>query len=158
MSPKPQSLNQCGFAILSLTLLLVFIAVCSSLSFAQIQQQRIQRGDIALSYQQAKIEAEMSLDLFHVALHDNSELLQSSLALAAQCSNSETGSSLPIPANIVSQYTLKGRYTLCFVSANTIDVAVHITHYNGIDDVRMHRKMQIIGGQLVWLLDSTVDF
>ncbi len=158
MNQQLQSLKQSGFAILSLTLLLVFIAVCSSLSFAQIQQQRIQRGTVALSYQQAKIEAEMSLDLFHVALHDNSALLQSSLALAGQCSNSETGSSLPIPANIVSQYNLKGRYTLCLVSVNTIDIAVHITPYNAVEAVRMHRKMQIIGGQLVWLLDSTADF
>ena len=158
MNPQLRSLEQSGFAILSLTLLLVFIAVSSSLSFAQIQQQRIQRGHIALSYQQAIIEAEMSLDLLHVALHGNSALLQSSLALADQCVNPETGISLPIPANIVSQYTLKGRYTLCSVSENTMDVAVNITPYSGIDDVRMHRKLQFIGGQLVWVLDSTGDF
>jgi hypothetical protein len=158
MNMKLQYLNQSGFAILSLTLLLVFIAVSSSLSFAQIQQQRIQRGSIALNYQQAKIEAEMSLDLFYVALHDNAQLLQSSLALAGQCANSETGINLPIPANIISQYTLKGRYSLCLVSENTMDVTVSIMPYSGIDAVRMHRKLQFVGGQLVWLLDSTADF
>jgi len=96
--------------MLTMTLVLAFIMISASLSFAHIQQQRIQRNQLHLNYLKTRIMAVNKLDLFYIALYESPELL----TLATPCNELALDSrQLVVPNEMMQQYRLSERFYLC---------------------------------------------
>lgn len=143
-----------GFAILSITLILVVIIVITCLSSAYLQNQRIQRYNLINLYKQSRIKAQTDLDLLYVVLHDNPALLD----LAVACPYLFNAQSLTLDPVIKAKYDLNNAFYLCKNTPSSYDIAVQIKHEIGIQDVIVQRKLTLLSGRLLWITDAVVDF
>jgi len=144
VSKQPRYRTARGFAMLSMTLILVFITISSSLAFAHIQLQRIQRNQLHLNYLKAKIIAANKLDLFYIVLYESAELL----ALSQQCTNLAIDNhQLVIPNDMMRQYMLSERFYLCVENQTVFNIAIVVT-YN--DTERLVMQRQLITTSMPW--------
>jgi len=144
VSKQPRYRTARGFAMLSMTLILVFITISSSLAFAHIQQQRIQRNQLHLNYLKAKIIAANKLDLFYIVLYESAELL----ALSQSCTNLAIDNhQLVIPNDMMRQYMLSERFYLCVENQTVFNIAIVVT-YN--DTERLVMQRQLITTSMPW--------
>lgn len=151
---RPQYLSVRGIAMLSMTLILVFITISASLSFAHIQQQRIQRNQLHLNYLKTKIMAANKLDLFYVVLYESPELL----ALVQACTNVELDSSqLVTPNEMMRQYTLSDSFYLCAEEEGVFNVSIMLT-YNETERLVMQRQLITISTPWTWQPRSLFGF
>jgi len=138
--------------MLTMTLILAFIMISASLSFAHIQQQRIQRNQLHLTYLKTRIMAVNKLDLFYIALYESPELL----TLATPCNELELDShQLVAPNEMMQQYMLSERFYLCRVKEGYFNVSLVLT-YN--DTERLVIQQQLITTAIPWVWQSRYLF
>ncbi|MDX2321278.1 MAG: hypothetical protein QNK26_11880 [Moritella sp.] len=135
-----------GFYLVSTTLMLVFIIVSSSLSFAHIQAQRIQRNDLDLNYVKAKMLADNELDIFLIALYESPTLLD----FVSPCTNlTLDADQLVSPNDIMREYNLIGAFYLCVEQAGYFKVAITLS-YNGTEQLLLQRELRTLSQPWVW--------
>ena len=135
-----------GFYLVSTTLILVFIIISYSLSFAHIQVQRIQRNDLNLNYFQANMAAENELDLFYAVLYESPELLD----LVSPCTNLTLDPRQLVTANDkIRQYQFVGNFYLCLEQAGYFNVSI-ILNYNRSEQIVLQRRLMTISKPWVW--------
>jgi len=143
-----------GFALLSMTLILVFIMISGSLSFAFIQQQRIQRNQLDINYLKTRIIAVNKLDLFYIVLYESPELL----ALATPCTNLTLESSqIVIPNDMMREYMLSELFYLCVEKEGVFKVSLQMS-YNNTERLVVQRKLITTSTPWVWLSHSLFGF
>ncbi|SQD78596.1 hypothetical protein [Moritella yayanosii] len=143
-----------GFALLSMTLILVFIMISASLSFAHIQQQRIQRNQFHLNYLKARIIAVNELDLFYMVLYESPELF----ALVAPCTNLTLDSrQVVIPNDMMREYRLSALFYLCVEREGVFNVSLALP-YNNIEQLVVQRKLITTLEHWVWQPSSLFGF
>ncbi|MCJ8349515.1 hypothetical protein [Moritella sp.] len=148
-SKQPQSHAVRGFFMLSMTLILVFITISSSLAFTYIQQQRIQRNQRHINYLKAKIIAANKLDLFYIVLYESPELL----VLSPPCTNLALDTHQLVIANdLMHQYLLSERLYLCIAEDAVFNIAIEVT-YNNTELIVMQR--QLITTSMPWTWQPT---
>lgn len=128
--------------MLSMTIVLVFIMITTSLAFAHIQQQRIQRSQLDLRYLQAKIMAANKLDLFYIALYESPELFHLSpvcthLDLKNQGLNTQQ---LITPNKVMVQHELNEPFYLCLVKEAVFNISV-VVNYNNTEQLVLQRRL-----------------
>ena len=135
--------------MLSMTLILVFMTISSSLAFTHIQQQRIQRNQRHINYLKAKIIAANKLDLFYIVLYESPELL----ALSPPCTNLALETHQLVIANdLMHQYLLSERLYLCIEEDAVFNIAIEV-HYNNTELIVMQR--QLITTLMPWTWQPT---
>ena len=143
-----------GFAILSMTLILVFITISGSLAFAHIQQQRIQRNQLNLNYLKAKITAANKLDLFYIVLYDSPALL----TLLPACTNLALDNHQRVTPNArMQQYRLSDEFYLCAEEEAVFNITVAIT-YNDTEQLIMQRQLMTTSMPWTWQPTSLYGF
>ena len=148
-SKQPQSHAVRGFFMLSMTLILVFITISSSLAFTYIQQQRIQRNQRHINYLKAKIIAANKLDLFYIVLYESPELR----VLSPPCTNLALDTHQLVIANdLMHQYLLSERLYLCIAEDAVFNIAIEVT-YNNTELIVMQR--QLITTSMPWTWQPT---
>jgi hypothetical protein len=146
--------RQRGVAVISITVIVVAIAISSTLAGAKIQQQRLQRSDLALHYQRAKLAVEASQDGLYVVLSQTPSLWQSS----PLCSASSANAPLVIAPTISTKYALQGQFFLCAINADNFLLKVQLSTDNGKVKLSVQRQLQRQHGQLQWQHAGSVDF
>lgn len=143
-----------GFAILSMTLILVFITISSSLAFASIQQQRIQRNQLNLNYLKAKITAANQLDLFYIVLYESPELL----SVLPTCTNLVLDNQQRVTPNaMMLQYQLSEVFYLCVEKEAVFNITIAIT-YNDTEQLIMQRQIMTTSLPWTWQPISLYSF
>jgi len=151
---KQQSQHQSqGFAILSLTVILLMITVSISLPSALSSYKRIHRTNLDTLYQQSKIKAAMQLDLYFLILYESPLLLN----IADNCPINFQTEKMQLSEIINDKYQLDG-FHLCQLSASQFDIAVRVDHGFGIESVTARRQLKFLDNKLNWVADSFVDF
>jgi len=154
VSKQPRYRTARGFAMLSMALILVFITISSSLAFAHMQQQRIQRNQLHLNYLKAQIIAANKLDLFYIVLYESAELL----ALSQPCTNlAIDNDQLVIPSDMMRQYMLSERFYLCVESQAVFNIAIVVT-YNDTERLVMQRQLVTTSVPWTWQATSLYGF
>lgn len=135
-----------GFTVLSMTLILVFIMISASLSFAHIQQQRIQRNQFDINYQIAKVTGTNKLDLFYLSLYDSPELL----TLAPTCNSLPLSSNqLVMPNAMMQQYKLTELFYVCLEKPNHFNISIVLV-YNNTEQLVMQRQLITLSTPWIW--------
>ncbi|PKH04719.1 hypothetical protein [Moritella sp. Urea-trap-13] len=135
-----------GFAMLSMTLILVFLTISSSLAFAHMQQQRIHRNQLDLNYLRAKIIAANKLDLFYIVIYDSPELL----TLLQPCTNLALDNHQRVTPNaMMQQYMLSEPFYLCVEKAAVFNITIAIT-YNNTERLVMQRQLVTTSMPWTW--------
>ena len=148
-SKQPLSHAVRGFFMLSMTLILVFITISSSLAFTYIQQQRIQRNQRHINYLKAKIIAANKLDLFYIVLYESPELR----VLSPPCTNLALDTHQLVIANdLMHQYLLSERLYLCIAEDAVFNIAIEVI-YNNTELIVMQR--QLITTSMPWTWQPT---
>lgn len=146
--------NSCGFAVLSLTLMLLLITFSISVPSAFAEYKRIQRLNLALLHQQTKIKASMNLDLFYLALYESPTMLQ----LAKSCSTPALEQQITFSETAREKYQLFEAVYLCQQDISSFAITVRMGHNAGVENVVASRQLQYFDGQLSWVIDSFIDF
>ena len=137
-----------------MTLILVFIMISGSLSFAYNQQQRIQRNQFHINYLKTRIIAVNKLDLFYIVLYESPELL----ALVAPCTNLTLDSrQIVIPNEMMREYMLSELFYLCVESEGVYKVSLQIS-YNNTERLVVQRKLITTSTPWVWQAHSLFGF
>jgi len=140
--------------MLSMTLILVFITISSSLAFAHMQQQRIQRNQLNLNYQKAKIIAANKLDLFYIVLYESPQLL----ALSQPCTDLALDNhQLVIPNDMMRQYMLSERFYLCVEKEAIFNISI-VVSYNDTEQLVMQRQLITTSMPWTWQPNSLYGF
>ena len=143
-----------GFALFSMTQVLIFIIISSSLSFAHIQQQRIQRNQLSLSYLKARITAEPKLELFYIALYDSPELFAS----IQPCTMLELDSRQLVSQNEkISQFIIAEQLYLCMEKEGYFNVSIKVP-YSDSEQLVIQRKLITLSTPWVWQSRSLLGF
>jgi len=143
-----------GFALLSMTLIIVFIMISGSLSFAHIQQQRIQRNQLHLNYLKTRIIAVNKLDLFYIVLYESPELL----ALASPCTNLALNSrSAVTPNDMMREFMLSELFYICAEQEGVFNVLLEIP-FNNIERLVVQRKLTTTSTPWIWQPHSLFGF
>ena len=142
-----------GFAMLSLTLMLLLVTFSISVPAAFSEYKRIQRVNLALLHQQSKVKAAMKLDLLYLALYESPMLLN----LANACAK-EGVVALALPETIIAKYQLFEPVYLCQNSASHFVITIHLDLDIGITDVIATRQLLYLDDELSWINDSFIDF
>ena len=137
-----------------MTLILVFIMISGSLSFAYIQQQRIQRNQFHINYLKTRIIAVNKLDLFYIVLYESPELL----ALTTPCTNlALENRQIVIPNEMMREYMLSELFYLCVESEGVYKVSLQIS-YNNTERLVVQRKLITTSTPWVWQPHSLFGF
>ncbi|QUM75482.1 hypothetical protein HWV00_04115 [Moritella sp. 24] len=137
-----------------MTLILVLISMSASLSFAHIQQQRIQRNQLELNYLKTRMAAANKLDLFYIVLYDSPALL----ALATPCSGLELDKQhLVIPNDMMRQYSLLEPFYLCIEKEGYFNITIEVS-YNDTERLIMERQIITLSTPWVWQPRSLQGF
>ena len=143
-----------GFALLSMTLIIVFIMISGSLSFAHLQQQRIQRNQLHLNYLKTRITAVNKLNLFYIVLYESPELL----ALVAPCTNLALESRQAVkPNDMMRKFMLSELFYLCAEQEGVFNVLLEIP-FNNTERLVVQRKLITTSTPWVWLSNSLFGF
>jgi hypothetical protein len=135
-----------GFYLVSTTVILIFIIISLSLSFAHIQAQRIQRNDLDLNYLKAKVTAENELDLFYIVLYESPVLLD----FVPSCTNVALDSNQLVTASDkMREVQLSGSFYLCSEQGGYFKVSISLA-YNGVEQLILQRRLMTISKPWVW--------
>lgn len=135
-----------GFYLVSTTLILIFIMISFSLSFAHIQAQRIQRNDLDLNYLKAKVTAENELDLFYIVLYESPALLD----FVSSCTNLMLEPDHLVIANDkMREHLLSGTFYLCLEQDGHFKVSITLA-YNGLEQRILQRRLVTNSKPWVW--------
>lgn len=140
--------------MLSMTLILVFITISSSLAFAHLQQQRIQRNQLDINYLQAKIDAAYQLDLFYIMLYNSPALL-----VARQpCTNVALDNHQRVtPSAMMPQYMRSALFYLCVEKDAVFNITLTIS-YNDTERLVMQRRLITTSMPWAWQPSSLYGF
>lgn len=154
-----------GFAVLTLSMILIAIVIFASVSYARIQQKRADRIRIDLTYQQAKLDAEIGLDLFYTSLQLSPKTVSEILAKSYD-SKLRTEYRASVPVSLTSKVNLQSQLFAYPYADNVIEIVAQVLPPDTGQVVRRIRRLHVIpmsdsnsvGYQLRWLPYSDIDF
>ncbi len=154
-----------GFAVLTLSMILIAIVIFTSVSYARVQLKRASRIQIDLVYQQAKLDAEIGLDLLYMTLLSSPQTVSGVLATPYDGKLLEEHR-ISVPVNLIPKVNARWQLYAYPYSDGVIELMALVQPPDSGQTVRRMRRLSVVlvsgsiaaNYQLHWLPYSDIDF